>query len=104
MKTDFVEGVYQVVASIPYGKVLTYGMVARLAGYPNYPRMVSRALHMRPKGVKLPCHRVVNNIGRLAPCWPLQAELLESEGIEIKNNGCVNLKRHLWVIDGFNSN
>lgn len=99
MKADFIEGVYQVVAAIPYGKVLTYGMVARLAGFPNSPRMVGRVLRMSPEGMKLPCHRVVNANGRPAPCWIEQSELLKSENVAIKADGCVDLKKCLWNLD-----
>jgi len=43
-----------------------------------------------------PCHRVVNHQGRLVPHWGEQKELLLKEGITFKDNGCVDLKRHLW--------
>ena len=43
-----------------------------------------------------PCHRVVNHAGRTAPGWREQAELLRGEGVELKRNGCVDLKKYQW--------
>lgn len=96
MKRDFRNDVYQVVRSIPPGKVLTYGMVARLAGNPNYSRLVGKLMHDCLPTVPYPCHRVVNAQGRLAPVWAAQADLLKKEGVRLKANGCVDLKIYLW--------
>ena len=73
-KTSFGEEVYSVVASIPPGRVLTYGQIAYLIGKPQCSRMVGQAMHNASEGQNLPCHRVVNSQGRLAPlnngsCW-----------------------------------
>ena len=43
-----------------------------------------------------PCHRVVNHAGRPAPGWREQEELLRGEGVELKRNGCVDLKKYQW--------
>ena len=43
-----------------------------------------------------PCHRVVNHAGRPAPGWREQEELLHEEGVELKRNGCVDLKKYQW--------
>ena len=96
MDADFIEGVYQVVAAIPYGRVLTYGMVARLVGKPNYSRMVGRVLRECPSSMGLPCHRVVNSEGRLCPGWAAQASLLQAEGVILKGNGYVDLRLFRW--------
>lgn len=45
---------------------------------------------------KFPCHRVVNHMGRLAPGWTEQEWLLKGEGVTLKENGCVDLKKYLW--------
>ncbi|HAY73588.1 MAG TPA: cysteine methyltransferase, partial [Ruminococcaceae bacterium] len=45
-----------------------------------------------------PCHRVVNGSGRTAPGWTEQRSLLESEGVEFKPNGCVDMKKFQWEI------
>jgi len=92
------ETVYEIVAQIPSGRVLTYGAIARLAGYPNHSRLVGRIMRGAPDG-QLPCHRVVSASGRLAPHFPAQATLLMSEGIEITKTGKVPLKQYLWQIE-----
>ncbi len=86
--------IYQIVEQIPPGMVTTYGRIAQMAGYYGASRMVGRAMAEAPPG--LPCHRVVNAQGRIAPCWPEQRALLEAEGVSFKPNRCVDLAKHLW--------
>lgn len=93
---EFCRDVYDVVREIPAGKVTTYGDIAALLGLPQYSRLVGRALRQVPQGLVLPCHRVVNAAGRLAPGWVEQRELLLSEGIRFKPNGCVDMKQCRW--------
>lgn len=94
---SFCEEVYQVVRQIPAGKVSTYGEIAALLGMPQCSRMVGRALKQVPEShVPVPCHRVVNAAGRLAPGWDEQKSLLAEEGVSFKQNGCVDLKKHLF--------
>lgn len=92
------ETVYAIVAQIPRERVLTYGAIARLTGYPNHSRLVGRIMRGAPDG-QLPCHRVVSASGRLAPHFPAQATLLKAEGIEITKTGKVPLKQYLWQIE-----
>ena len=73
----FRQEVINIVSQIPRGRVLTYGQIARLAGYPLHARHVGNALH-ELSDEAIPCHRVVNSAGRLAPNWPEQRQLLES--------------------------
>ena len=82
--------VINIVGQIPRGRVLTYGQIARLGN----------ALHGLSDEA-IPCHRVVNSAGRLAPNWPEQRQLLESEGVLFKPNGNVNLKQAQWEITAF---
>lgn len=96
MDNGFTEEVYAVVGQIPYGKVLSYGMVARLAGRPGYARMVGRILSRVPTSASLPCHRVVNSSGRTTPHWREQSELLHSEGVTFRKNGCVDMRENVW--------
>ncbi len=96
---DFRQSVIDVVCQIPFGRVTTYGHIATLAGWPSHARMVGRILHLAPECKSIPCHRVVNSMGRTAPGWQNQRDLLESEGVIFKNNGCVDIKRHLWELD-----
>lgn len=101
MKIDckrFYEEVYEVVRQIPYGRVFTYGRIAELAGAPQYARLVGRALAGCPQHCRLPCHRVVNSGGSIAPHWPQQRWLLEKEGVFFRPNGKVDLKKSLWDI------
>jgi methylated-DNA-protein-cysteine methyltransferase-like protein len=88
--------VLNVVSQIPRGKVMTYGMIATLAGWPSHSRMVGRMLRYTPGAEKLPCHRVVNFVGRTAPGWSQQRPLLEQEGVRFKPNGHVDMQRYLW--------
>ena len=90
----FDDEVYAVVAQIPAGKIVSYKQIARLIGMPDHARRVGRAMASAPAG--LPCHRVVNHAGRLAPGWTEQGFLLAREGVELKKNGCVDLKKYGW--------
>lgn len=93
---EFRRGVYAVVMAVPCGKVITYGQVAQLAGYPRHARMVGRVLRDVPASSGLPCHRVVNSVGRTAPHWEEQRNLLEAEGVVFRSNGCVNMGICRW--------
>jgi len=95
-RKEFFDKVYQIVMDIPPGKVATYGMIALLSGEPQRSRMVGQALHHAPDSLYIPCHRVVNCQGRLTPGWAEQKQLLLNEGIILKDNGCVDLKKFLW--------
>lgn len=93
---EFKKEVYNIVASIPKGKVVTYGQIAWLIGKPQHSRMVGHTLHDVPQSLNIPCHRVVNSQGKTAPCWIEQRKILESEGVTFKPNGCVYIKIHQW--------
>ena len=92
---DPAAAVLAVVASIPCGRVATYGQVAVLAGLGRAARFVGHTL-ARLEEDGYPCHRVVNHAGRLAPGWTEQGFLLAREGVELKKNGCVDLKKYGW--------
>ena len=92
----FRQEVYNVVAAIPPGRVVTYGQIAYLIGKPQCSRMVGQALHNVPSGLHMPCHRVVNSQGRPAPCWDEQKTLLADEGVMLKKNGCIDMKKFQW--------
>jgi methylated-DNA-protein-cysteine methyltransferase-like protein len=96
----FFERVYGVVKLIPKGKVATYGQIAVLAGNPRAPRIVGYALHSNPEPGIIPCHRVVNREGRLAPCFAfggeeVQKAMLENEGVEVRDR-YVDLDKFGW--------
>ena len=67
-----------VAARIPRGRVATYGQRAFLAGLPGRARLAGRAMAHAPPERNIPCHRVVNHRGRLAPGYPQQRGLLEA--------------------------
>ena len=93
------EKIYEVVKSIPKGKVATYGQVALLAGNPRWARVVGYALHINPEPGIIPCHRVVNREGKVAPGFAfggegIQRQLLESEGIVFETDGRIDLEKY----------
>ncbi len=101
MENNFYKKVYSLVKQIPSGKVVSYGQIARAAGSPRASRIVGRALHLNPQPGVIPCHRVVNKDGRLAPGFAFggtdaQARLLENEGVTIKNNH-VDMSEYSYV-------
>ncbi|GAC1370808.1 MAG: MGMT family protein [Candidatus Saccharimonadales bacterium] len=95
---DFSESVYELVAQIPPGRVMTYGQVAALCGSPRAARIVGGIAHFGPP--ELPWHRVVNKQGGLAGAFPggrsAQAQLLSSEGVEIDGDYQVSIGTLLW--------
>ena len=93
---DFQKTIYHIVRQIPQGSVLTYGAIAMLAGRPQNARLVGRMLMISSDDIN--AHRVVNHKGRTVPSWPEQQILLHSEGVTFKENGCVDLRKHLWRI------
>lgn len=102
---SFFENVYEAVQLIPRGKVATYGQIARMIGAPRSSRAVGYALHANPRPGVIPCHRVVNREGRLAPAFAfggpeIQAQLLESEGVEVGEDFIVDLEKYLWQPSG----
>lgn len=94
------ERVYEYVKTVPRGKVVTYGQVAAAIGAPRCARQVGWVLHVNPEPGVIPCHRVVNREGRLAPAFAfggeaVQASLLEAEGVEVVG-GYVDLNKYRW--------
>ncbi len=85
--------VYQVVRSIPHGRVLTYGRISNLIEGRLSPLAVGWALHQCPKTV--PWHRVVNASGGCSTDQN-QQNLLEQEGIQFRPNGSLDLTQYLW--------
>ncbi len=95
------ELIYEQVKKIPRGKVATYGQIAMLAGNPRWARAVGYALHANPDPESIPCYRVLNRFGGLAPAFAFggaekQAELLRADGIEVRDDGTVDLETYLW--------
>lgn len=92
------ENVYNIVAKIPEGKVMTYGQVAKIAG--TTPRVVGFAMHGNKDTKKVPCHRVVGKNGALIGYARggvnIKKQLLEQEGVAFSNEQTVNLEKSLY--------
>ena len=102
---DFSERVYRVVASIPRGKVASYGTVARLMGSARSARYVGFALRNNPSpgsGLEnIPCHRVVFKDGRLCDGFifggpEVQRDLLQEEGVIFADNDHIDMSACEW--------
>lgn len=97
---SFSRNIYRIVKKIPEGRVMTYGQIAALVGRPLAAKMVGFAMSRAPSG--LPCHRVVNRLGEMAPggifgTAEIQRQLLEGEGVIFLENGRIDLTRSLWT-------
>lgn len=87
-RKTFFQQVYDLVATVPPGKVVTYGDIAVTLGSPQSARNVGWAMRAAPEELGLPCHRVVNRTGALAPeavfgGRSLQRVMLEVEGVHL---------------------
>lgn len=92
----FFKAVYELVARVPRGKVVSYGQVGRLLGYPRSARQVGRAMRHCPDG--LPWQRVVMADGAITGGLyaPLRRAMLEEEGITFLPDGRVDMQAHRW--------
>jgi O-6-methylguanine DNA methyltransferase len=92
--SEFEREVYLATFRIPYGKVSTYGRIARAVGRPHASRAVANALHNNPLYPTVPCWRVVKADGGFGGDPKAAAgrrEHVESEGVPTRN-GKVPLK------------
>lgn len=97
--TSFKQQVYDLVARIPTGRLMTYGQIAALCGRPRAAREVGQIAHFGP--ADLPWQRVVNKQGGLAAGWPnggrsIHGALLEAEGVRIVNGHIVDITTLQW--------
>jgi methylated-DNA-protein-cysteine methyltransferase-like protein len=102
LNDNFFGKVYEVVRQIPYGKVTTYGAIAKVLGTARSARMVGWAMNASHNLEDVPAHRVVNKKGLLTgkhhfDGTNLMQQLLESEGIEVKENQIVDFQKHFWT-------
>ena len=100
-KLDFFQRVYIVVKKIPFGKVTSYGAIANYLGSPQSSRVVGWAMNNSHSNIDIPAHRVVNRKGMLTgkhhfPGSNLMEELLQNEGVKIKNNIIVDFENLFW--------
>ncbi len=96
-KKAFAAQVYAVVAQIPYGRVVSYGQIARMIGAPQAVRQVGWAMRHCPD--ELPWQRVVRADGTIAGGGyaELRRARLEGEGVAFDPSGRVDMARHRWV-------
>ena len=101
-EVSFFEKVYQVTLLIPYGRVTTYGAIAKYLGAAGSARMVGWALNGSKNHLQdIPAHRVVNRIGMLSGKIHfgqehLMRDLLVSEGLKIEENQIKNFEEVFW--------
>jgi len=98
---NFFEKVYAVARKIPYGKVTSYGAIAKALGTARSARMVGWAMNACHNMDDVPAHRVVNRKGLLTgkhhfEGTNLMQQLLENEGIKVVNHQIVDLEKHFW--------
>lgn len=99
---QFARTVYAIVRCIPAGRVTSYGAIARAAGHATWSRRVGRAMGASGGWESgLPAHRVVNAAGILSGRGAFgdpgrQQQLLEAEGIAVRNNRIVHWKAVFW--------
>lgn len=95
---SFRSAVYEIVAAIPEGRVMTYGDIAALAGHPYAARQVGGLAHFGP--TELPWHRVVNRLGDCASGYYGGKEghrkALEDEGFVVENSRIVDFTERRW--------
>ena len=98
---DINHQIWQVVATIPRGKVATYGGIASKAGLGQAARRVGLALRVLPESSLIPWHRVINARGQLSLPNDSAAQItqrtrLETEGIVFRANNSIDLKQYGW--------
>ncbi|RUA23641.1 MAG: cysteine methyltransferase [Bacteroidetes bacterium] len=101
-ETNFFTKVFQVCQQIPRGRVTSYGAIAKAIGWPQSARMVGWAMNKSfTYGEEIPAHRVLNRVGMLTGKKAfgnpnLMQQLLEKEGIPVKNDQVQNFKKYFW--------
>ena len=99
---NFFERVYAVVREIPFGKVTSYGAIAKVLGTARSARMVGWAMNASHNLEDVPAHRVVNRNGLLTgklhfDGTNLMQQLLENEGIVVIDNQIKDFKTVFWI-------
>lgn len=99
---NFFERVYEIARQIPYGRVTTYGAIAKALGTARSARMVGWAMNASHNLEDVPAHRVVNRKGLLTgkhhfEGTNLMQQLLESEGIKVIENQIIDFEKHFWA-------
>src|SRR3954465_3872793 len=98
---NFFDKVYAIVVQIPHGRVTSYGAIAKFLGAARSARMVGWAMNACHGRDDVPAHRVVNRVGLLSgkhhfEGTNLMQQLLESEGVKVKENKIVTFEKYFW--------
>ena len=98
---SFFERVYVIARQIPFGKVTSYGAIAKSIGAARSARMVGYAMNASHSMEDIPAHRVVNRKGLLTGKFHfdgtnLMQQLLESEGVKVVDNQIIDFDKHFW--------
>ena len=98
---SFFDRCYAVAQRIPYGKVTSYGAIAKYLGTARSARMVGWAMN-KSLGKDVPAHRVVNRIGLLTGKHHfdgvnLMKQLLENEGHKFEGDQLLNFNEVFWT-------
>jgi len=100
-KAQFFDRVYEIVKQVPYGRVTSYGAIATYLGSAKSARVVGWAMNNVGDRETVPAHRVVNRNGLLTgkhhfEGTRLMQQLLENEGIKVKNDQILDFKKYFW--------
>ena len=97
---SFYDRAVEIIKSVPYGKVATYGQIAYTAGNPRASRQISRILHSSSEKENLPWHRIVNSSFKISLKpgygYELQKKLLENEGVIFGSAGKIDPDVYQW--------
>lgn len=98
--TSFFDKVYDVARLIPFGRVTSYGAIAKYLAAPRSARMVGYAMN-NSHSKDVPAHRVVNRNGLLTgkhhfDGTNLMQQLLESEGVIVTDNQIQQFEKLFW--------
>ncbi len=100
MTNNKFDDIYQVVRLVPYGRVTSYGAIAAYLGLKSGARFVGWAMNACHADTTIPAHRVVNSQGLLTGKFHFggdrMQQLLQNEGVAVKNDKVVNFKNLLW--------
>jgi len=91
--------IYKKLLQVPKGKITTYGELAKAVGMKNGQRAVGKIMNKNPYPVIVPCHRVVKSDGKVggyAYGEEIKSNMLQNEGIEIKNGKILNLENRIY--------
>ncbi len=99
--SDFFDMVYEVVKLIPYGRVTSYGAIAKYLGSARSSRMVGWAMNASHRIPDFPAHRVVNRNGLLTgkmhfPDPTVMERKLQEEGIEVRHDKILAFDKYFW--------